>query len=371
MRLVYQTKPHGTIKAPVMTDRVMFALKLLSLCSNKTALIGMSFDEKLEELIDRIRKTGAKFTQKVNGVTITASQDKIATFNNLFEKEIIDLGEDVFEKSIYSCSENLDSNTIVALILGNIIHENAQTIKGIKIDSFLLDAIQMINHVGSKVIVKSATEIVVTNEGYLKGAEEIDIDGDWRIGAFALCLGAIGIKVKVSNVYCRFINQDSSKIIAILRQMGLGISCVEKGYLEVVNEDKNPVKIDAANVKEILPLAVFLASQTEEETEIYNITQEIIDYNNKAFLYAIAELKNLGVSAVAKRKGTIGITGKTEFSGGIKIDCHNNIQLCFAAILFTLCSRQSNVLENCEIIDETFPDFWKDFEKIGGFSEEK
>ncbi len=77
----------------------------------------------------------------------------------------------------------------------------------------------------------------------------------------------------------------------------------------------------------------------------------------------------MGYEITANRIGTIGVKGKKVFDGGVKINCRNNLTLSFAAILATLCSKKSNVLENCEIIDEKYPEFWEVFKKIGGFSE--
>ncbi len=152
--------------------------------------------------------------------------------------------------------------------------------------------------------------------------------------------------------------------------MGMRIVDEPKGKMLLENDDfKRVIKIDAQTCPDALPYLVFLATQIEGETEVYNITKDIVEANDKALVYTVSELKRLGFEVTANRAGTIGICGRKVFDGGVRINCHNNLTVSLIAILETLCSRRSNILENCEILEEKYPEFWDWYTNIGGFVE--
>lgn len=370
MKFVYQTKLSGSIEAPIVPKISAFALKAAAVCRFKTNIYGIVLGDEIKKIPELVKKTGAKFTRKGMGVSITPSHDAKMSFKKIFAEEIKGLPENAFELSEITVSGETD--ILLACILGDILFGNSQTItvsSPVEDPEMLCEALKIIGTLGGSVNFENET-ILVSNKTAMIGSEKLYVDGDWSIGAFGLMAKAIGYDVSVNNLFNRNSAQKFADIVKPLQQMGMRIIDEPKGRMVLESVDyKRAVKIDAAICPNSLPYLLFLATQIDGETEVYNLTKEIVEANDKALFYTVAELKRLGFEVTPSRAGTIGICGRKVFEGGVKINCHNNFTVAMVGILATLCSRKSNILENCEIVEEKYPDFWEWYTNIGGFVE--
>lgn len=371
MKFVYQTKLSGTIEAPIVPEISAFALKAAGVTPAKTNIYGLLLGDETKDALSLIKKAGVKLTRKGQGVSVSGIHDNKMAFKKIFAAELEKLQENAFELS--EITTEGDTNVLLACILGDIIFGNAQTITTDEKASgsvLFAEAIRIIESLGGSVSVTGDNKVCVSNKTTLIGSEKLYVDGDWNIGAFALTAAALGYDVSVTNLYNKHSAQPAAQILKPLSQMGMLLVDEPKGKMVIANADyKRAEKIDAKLIPDVIPYMVFLATQIEGETEFYNITKDIVERNDKALLYTVAELKRLGFEVTANRSGTIGVTGRRVFDGGARINCRGNLTVSLIAVLETLCSRRSNILENCEIIEEKYPDFWEWYTNIGGFTE--
>lgn len=372
MKFVYNTKLSGVIEAPIIPHASVFALKACALCRDKSSVYGILLDEKTEETVSAVKSVGCKLSRKGLGISILPPKDVKMAFKKLFQEEISRIGEDFREQGTFIIDNENDDDVLTA-VLGAIVFFNSCEIKFIKQISdkaYFSDALEIIKTLGGALQYDGENAIKVLPGAAIVGSDHVFVDGDWNVGAFGLSCAALGFDVGVSNVFSHASHQNKSQIQKYLTDMGATIFEPQAGTKCITfKEGKKAVKIDAKECPELLPYVMIIASQTDGETEIYNITREIVYMNNNALFNTVSMLKQLGLEVTANRAETIGIKGKKTFDGGIKINCRNDVLLSFTAILATICSKKANVLENCEIIDEVYPTFWSEFSKIGGFAE--
>ena len=262
---------------------------------------------------------------------------------------------------------------LIAIAVGNIVYGNTQKIvmdlplEHENIFNIYRDALRQM---GGVVTLSDDTVCFVDGTAPLKSGVVFTPAGDWRMAAFGLTCSALGYAVSVSNTYPGSPFVKKKEFIDQLARMKLVLREGFDGEAAFTgSEFKIPTSVNAAEARECLPFIVFLATQIEGNTEITDLTQEIINMNGGAFYYTVAELKKLGAEFTPGTCGSMWVKGKTAFEGGTRINCRGNFILSEVAILASLCSKKSNVLENSECLEKAYPDFWDIFAGIGGFAE--
>ena len=262
---------------------------------------------------------------------------------------------------------------LMAIAVGDIVYGNTQKIiMDLPLEHENLFGIynDALSQMGGRVSLSDDTVCLVDGNCPIKSGVVMTPAGDWRMAVFGLTCSALGYGVSVSNTYPGSPFVKKKEFIDQLARMKLILREGFDGEAAFTgSEFKIPASVNAAEAGECLPFIAFLATQIEGNTEITNLTPEVIYMNGGAFYYTVAELKKLGAEFTPGAGGSMWIKGKTTFDGGARINCRGNFILSEVAILASLCSKRSNVLENSECLEKTYPDFWDIFAGIGGFAE--
>lgn len=262
---------------------------------------------------------------------------------------------------------------LLAVAVGNIVYGNTQKIimdLPLEHESVFNICNEALSRMGGHVILSDETVCLVDGNSPIKGGVVMTPAGDWRMALLGLSFSALGYDVSVTNTYSGSPFVKKKEFIDQLARMKLTLREGFDGEAAFTgSEFKIPASINAGEARECLPFILFLATQTEGNTEITDLTPEVIGLSGGAFYYTVAELKKLGAEFTPGTGGSMWVKGRTVFEGGAKINCRNNFILSEIAILASLCSRKSNVLENSECLEKTYPDFWSIFAGIGGFAE--
>ncbi|MBQ7445985.1 MAG: hypothetical protein IJS71_08660 [Clostridia bacterium] len=278
----------------------------------------------------------------------------------------------ILSKDVVYIGSAADEDDILAIIAANIVFGHSQRIV---LEFPPENIITMKCYIAAARSLGADVELADQYNIYVNGRKPFSIGGvilpasDWRIAVPGLCCSAIGFDVIVKNSY-RNSPFAPKQFISVLSDMRLLYMQDEDGNSYFSGSSrKGPVRIDATGCGDTLPYILFLMTQIEGVSEIYNITKDVLDRNNRAFYYAAAELQKLGAEFRSKTPGSMFVLGKSTFAGSAKIDCHNNYDVAAVAVLATLCSKKANVIINDDIIDWVCPDFWRLFKSIGGFAE--
>lgn len=216
--------------------------------------------------------------------------------------------------------------------------------------------------------------IEIENNNYkefnIRGAQKYNsrnyyVEGDYSQGAFFLVAGALG-----SSIVCSGLNKDSLQgdkvILDILEAMGCNVEESEEG-IKVKPSKTKGIEIDASNCPDLVPILTVLASLSEGETKIVNAKRLRIKECDR--LHAITkELNKLGANIIELEDSLI-ISGVNELKGG-EVDSHNDHRIVMALAIAATRARGNVIINNPRAVEKSYPNFFKDYFKLGGECDE-
>lgn len=195
------------------------------------------------------------------------------------------------------------------------------------------------------------------------------IPGDFSSIAFILggaILSPEDSKIIIKNL--NFINpQGDKKIIDILRKMGAKIEVNEDKNQILVhgNINKYPLKgisIDCQDIPDLFPILSIIGAYAKGKTRLYNAQN--LRFKESDRISAIArELKKLGVK-VKEKKTELTVFHCKKIKGSL-INHDNDHRVAMALIIAALYANSSSQINNIEIINDSYPHFISDLEKLG------
>ena len=192
------------------------------------------------------------------------------------------------------------------------------------------------------------------NVYYVKGNQKYinppsyTTEGDWSNGAFWLCADALSEeKVEVFGL------DTSSK----------------QGDKEILNILENlPCTIDARNIPDLIPIVSAVASVTKGTTKIVHAERLIIKESDR--LDAIYKVLSALDAEIKKTEDGLIINGKEFLSGGT-IDSFNDHRIAMTAAILAIKCKNEVIIERAEAVNKSYPDFWSDYQKLGGIIKEE
>lgn len=182
---------------------------------------------------------------------------------------------------------------------------------------------------------------------------DVKVNGDWSNGAFWLCAGAIGEnKIVCTNLEMQTAQGDAkiTKIIdAILR--------AERG---------TDVVIDASQTPDLVPVTAVLACSRTGRTVICGAERLRIKESDRIKTTAVL-ISALGGAAEERVDGLL-IIGNGRLRGGT-VDSFGDHRIAMsAAVAASLCTEPV-VIKNAHAANKSYPDFFEEYERLGGVIE--
>ena len=383
MKCVYSTRLEGVYETPIIMEYVKWLIKIAALCPGKSHIRGVLKTDDFLRMLEELETCGATAYRDEQGVTVEGCPDSMEAFNSVFGEIVKNVklfdapelsGTDgIFQRENIIIDGEPDPDTLAAVILGNIVHGNSQTLRlpgNMNLEPSFYNVLEAIKAFGGFVEVRSEHEIYVGGAFPLSAGKIVAAAGEFGLGAFGLVLSAFNPKLSVSNVFETSTFVKRSGFISLISEFGLTFSADYSGVASLTGlEACVPPQIDCKKAAEYLPYLMFLATRIEGETEFYNIDSWVVEAFDGALYYTVSMLLSLGARIEAKRAGTISIKGGGKFAGGAKLDCHDNFIVASTAVLLSLASEKSNIIDNADVLTEKYPDFWERFSRVGGFAE--
>lgn len=183
-----------------------------------------------------------------------------------------------------------------------------------------------------------------------------EVEADWSQAAFWYMANQLGSRIELRGMDCESIQGDRASGLLMANTFG--------------NSAVKEAEFDISDCPDLLPPAAAAAAARGEGTAAHFCNAARLRIKESDRLSSVAYAVNaLGGRAVEERDG-ITIYGKESLSGGVEIPCRNDHRIAMmAAIAATRCEKPV-VLDGAECVDKSYPNFWKDYIKLGGVIEE-
>lgn len=218
-------------------------------------------------------------------------------------------------------------------------------------------------------------KISVQNNSYkqflIKGNQEYkccdyEAEGDYSQAAFFIAAGIIAGSVKCNGLTKNTLQNDSM-IVDIVKKMGGDIKQNDNS-ITANNSKTNGIDIDVSECPDLVPILAVLGAVSKGTTRILNAARLRLKESDR--LNAIAtEINKLG-GDVTEYPDSLVINGKEYLNGG-EVYGWNDHRIVMALAVASLKCKNKVVINGCEAINKSYPEFFKDFESIGGVAHER
>ncbi|MFZ7133780.1 MAG: 3-phosphoshikimate 1-carboxyvinyltransferase [Eubacteriales bacterium] len=220
--------------------------------------------------------------------------------------------------------------------------------------------LEMLNRFGIEIINQEDKNF------YIKGKQEYyaadyTVEGDYSQAAFWLVAGILG-----GDIYCNDLKINSLQgdkiIVDMIKKMEGKIENLLLGYKTNLSGTRG-ITIDASQCPDLVPILSVLGAVSSGITEIINAKRLRIKESDR--LDAITNvLTILGADIVQYTDGLI-IKGRERLIGGT-VDSYNDHRIAMAAAVASIKCQEKVVITNSQSVQKSYPDFWQDFESLGG-----
>lgn len=196
-----------------------------------------------------------------------------------------------------------------------------------------------------------------------KDTIKYSVEGDWSGGAFLLVAGAIA-----GNCTIRGLDPDSTQadkaILKALEDAGVPLR-ISKQEIRVGDDQPLALKgfhFDATDCPDLFPPLVALASCCKGSSFIKGVSRLAHKESNRA-LTLQEEFAKLGVD-ILLNGDTMGVKGTHELRAAMVHSRHDH-RIAMAAAVAALRANGPVLIEKADAINKSYPDFFKDLEKLG------
>ena len=200
--------------------------------------------------------------------------------------------------------------------------------------------------------------------GQLYKKREYEIEGDWSGSAFLLAAGAISGEVEVENLDIDS-SQADRRILDVLEQYGAKIK-MKNNIVKVTKSEMKPFIFDATDSPDLFPPLVVLASYAKGKSRIKGVNRLAGKESNRAEVL-VEEFLKVGIKIETDGENMI-VQGGTVTGG--TINSRNDHRIAMAAAVAGVGAGGNINIQGYECISKSYPDFFRDYQKTGGKTNE-
>ena len=208
---------------------------------------------------------------------------------------------------------------------------------------------------------RGAVYLIEGSQRYISRGE-YSVEGDWSNAAPWLSAGAIS----GSGVTCSNLNPGSSQgdmaILRLLERFGANVA-YEGDSVTVTPSKLYGIQIDAADTPDLVPLLAVVASVAKGETLITNAGRLRMKESDR--LHAVAETLRVLGADITEKQDSLHIKGVKSLEGG-SVPSFSDHRIVMMAAIASLVSDNPVTINVAESVTKSYPNFFKDFELLGG-----
>jgi len=204
---------------------------------------------------------------------------------------------------------------------------------------------------------KSGIKIEETKKGYfIKGGQSYSpfsekIEGDYSQAAFFYVANALGSEIELLNLNPKSVQGDK-KIIEIINNI-----------MYTDKKGQEPFSVDVGDIPDLVPILAVLGCFGRKIFRITNASRLRIKESDRLETTA-SLLSSLG-GKVEVFDDSLTVYPINEFSGG-EVDSFNDHRIAMAASIAATRSKSPVIIRNANAVEKSYPDFFNDFNKLGG-----
>lgn len=203
---------------------------------------------------------------------------------------------------------------------------------------------------------------VYSVNGKYKSPRSIMAGGDWSSASFWAVSSALGSNIDMCGLREDSLQGDKA-VLTLLEEMGASVSSCNGDVAVSSCGALRPVSFDASNVPDLVPVMTVAALGADGLTEIHGVSRLRLKESDR-IASTVGMIRSCGGDARETEDG-IEIRGGKRLSGGTVDACGDHRIAMSAAVLSALCDGSVTVL-GAESVSKSYPDFWRDFEALGG-----
>ena len=178
-------------------------------------------------------------------------------------------------------------------------------------------------------------------------SRDMSIESDWSQAAFWYAAAALGSGVDVQGM-----NEDSAQ--------GDRVIAAQFKQLTAPGD----VVLDVSQCPDLVPALAAMAAVRQGTACITNAARLRIKESDR--LAAVTHVLNGLGADVTERADSLVIVGRDGLAGGVEVDSYNDHRIAMmAAVAATRCQQPVTVLGG-QCVAKSYPNFWEDYEKLGG-----
>jgi len=211
-------------------------------------------------------------------------------------------------------------------------------------------------------------DVQTTESGYkLDGNQnfcpcERTAPGDWSQAAFFISAAAIGGNITIKGLDENSLQGDR-KAVDVFKKFGAEV-CFSNGELNIKKGNLKGIRVDASQIPDMVPAIAVTAAFAEGTTIIHSAARLRVKESDRLFETAI-RLRDFRVDVEETDDGLIIHGGNPT---GASIDGANDHRIVMAFAILAAYSKNQSIIVGFEAINKSYPDFFDDFNKLGGNS---
>lgn len=199
-------------------------------------------------------------------------------------------------------------------------------------------------------------------EGSTYQPTEIFIEGDFSNGAYWLAASILNPSLRVGNLNPNSIQGDKD-FINFLQMMNVNFTYKNHEYKYLSGNIGNSL-IDINKTPDLGPILVSIASLGKGKVILSNTKKLFYKESNRAL--AIADgINKLGGNVLVEEDRII-IEGKDFLEGDVILDSYNDHRIVMALTVISSFSKKPYIIKDFLAVKKSYPNFFEDFQKLGG-----
>lgn len=218
-----------------------------------------------------------------------------------------------------------------------------------------------------KVMKDYGVDVKEANFGYLiHGGQKLKkmnytVEGDWSQAAFFLVAGAIGGDVTVNGLDMNTTQGDKG-ILDVLEAFGAEFE-VNDNSIRCVKSTLTGTEVDATDIPDLVPIISVMAAFSQGETVIKGAGR--LRFKESDRIKSVADnLRLIGAEVTETQDGMI-IKGSNSLCAN-KLKGYNDHRIVMAFSVAGLFLEGETVIDDAQSINKSYPDFFEDYNRIGG-----
>lgn len=187
-----------------------------------------------------------------------------------------------------------------------------------------------------------------------------EVEGDWSNAAFFLVAGVLGDSVSLSGLKADSVQGDRG-ILDVLEQYGAEISAGDP--ILCFPKERNPIQVDLSKMPDSLPVLAVLAASVKGISRFTNGKRLRLKESDR--LSTVRQMiTDLGGHA-EEIGDELRVYGTGTLQGGRTSSFGDHRLAMAAAVAASICVNPVEI-EDAMAVKKSYPDFYRDYEKLGG-----